>query len=362
MTNSPNFLIYGATGYTGQLIIRRAIHKGLKPILGGRNEEKLQVLAKKYELDYFVADINRKDQLSDLVLLADVILNCAGPFIHTYEAILKACLKNKTHYVDITGEIDVFEGIAAMDEEIKEAGVMAMPGAGFDVVPTDCLAAYLKSQLPTATHLELAFISVGGGVSHGTAKTMVESMDKGGAVRVNGFIEQVPFAHKSKKLKIKKKEYLVAAIPWGDVSTAYHSTGIKNIEVFTGVTPGMLRGMRLGNSMGWLFKRNFMKSFLKKTIDTRPAGPSDNQRKKAKSIVWGKVTDEAGNEREALLTTPEGYTLTAIAAVDIVEKILAGNAPIGFMTPSKAYGADLVLEVSGTVREDLFNNRNIEIT
>lgn len=362
MVNSPNFLIYGATGYTGQLIIRHAITKGLKPILGGRNEAKLQALAKKYELEYFVADINHRDQLSDLVLLADVILNCAGPFIHTYEPVLRACLKNKTHYVDITGEIAVFEGIAAMDEAIKEAGVIALPGAGFDVVPTDCLAAYLKSQLPSATHLELAFITLGGGVSHGTAKTMIESMDQGGAVRVNGYIEQVPFAHKSKKIKIKKKEFLVAAIPWGDVSTAYHSTGIKNIEVFTGVTSGMLRGMRLGNSMGWLFKRSFMKSFLKKTIDTRPAGPSDEQRKKAKSIVWGKVWDDAGKEHEALLTTPEGYTLTAMAAVEIVQQILAGNAPVGFMTPSKAYGADLVLKLPSTVREDLFGNRSIKIS
>lgn len=359
---TPNFLIYGANGYTGRLITEMAIARGLKPVLGGRNAKAIKKMAKKYNLDYEICDLNHPELLNDMVLGVDVVLHCAGPFSRTAKPMIKACLKNKTHYLDITGEIEIFEMMAGLDDMAKEAEIMVMPGVGFDVVPSDCLAAYLKAQMPDATHLTLAFMSVGGGLSHGTATTMLENLGTGGAVRENGIIKQVKQAHKVRQIpyRRKKKPVLSATIPWGDVSTAFYSTGIPNIEVFTAVNKIMLWFMQSAESMGWLLKRNFIKNFLQGRIDNREAGPSAKERKKGRSYLWGEVKNQNGNTATARLTTPEGYTLTAMTALAAVEKVLKGNAPTGFQTPSTAYGYNFIMEIEGVVRED--SPREIRVT
>ncbi len=361
--SNKQFAIYGAYGYTGELIARFATQMGLKPILAGRNEQKLVRMSKQYDLPYEVVDLNNETQLNDLCLLVDAVIHCAGPFKHTFKPMLKACMKNGTHYLDITGELEVFEAIAQVSDRIEQTGITAMPGVGFDVVPTDCMAAYLKEKLPTATHLELAFMSIGGGVSHGTANTLIENIDEGGAVRMNGRIMKVPSAHKVKRISFGgKKPVTVVTIPWGDVSTAYYSTGIPNIEVYTAVNKRVLQFMKNANSMGWFLGKSVVKSLLKTVNGSRAAGPSDEQRKKAKSYVFGKVTDEAGNQFSAGLETLEGYTLTALCALHIVKKVLAGDLKIGFQTPSMAYGADLILEIQGSSRKDLNVTRKVDVS
>ena len=359
MINKP-FVIYGANGYTGRLITQMAVERGMKPILAGRNSKEIKQLAEEYDLQYEICDLSDKSSLDDLVLLAEVVLHCAGPFSKTAQPMVEACLRNKTHYLDITGEIEVFETIARYDEQAKESKVMLLPGVGFDVVPSDCLANYLKANMPNATHLALAFMGLGGGVSHGTATTMLENLGKGGAIRENGKIKVVKQAYKSRLIKFRTKPVLTATIPWGDVSTAYYSTGIPNIEVYLGLTKFMLRMMQWSNSMGWLLKTSFMRRLLQMRVDNRPAGPSPQARKKGKSYLWGEVTDASGNTLTARLSTPEGYTLTALTALAIVEKVLMGLAPIGFQTPAKAYGHNLILEIKGVSREDL--PRKIEIS
>ena len=92
---------------------------------------------------------------------------------------VEACLRLGKHYLDITGEISVFEAMARRDKAAKQAGMMIMPGVGFDVVPSDCLAVHLKNLLPTATDLTLAFYGLGG-ISHGTQATMTMNAGSGG--------------------------------------------------------------------------------------------------------------------------------------------------------------------------------------
>jgi len=279
-----------------------------------------------------------------------VVVHAAGPFIHTAKPMMEACIGTQTHYLDITGEIEVFELGASLDERAKEAGVMIMPGTGFDVVPTDCLALHLKNLLPEATELELAFAPVGGRASQGTAKTMVEKLGKKGAIRRNGVLEAVPLGHEGKMVPFADKSRFVMAIPWGDVATAYYSTGIPNITVFTATSRKNYRYLQYQHLYNWLLRFSFVKNYIKKRIDKQPAGPNEEQRKKAKSEIWGRVTNAKGEQRTATLTTPNGYTLTALTTLLIVQKVLTGNAPIGYQTPAKAYGADLVLEVQGVIR------------
>jgi short subunit dehydrogenase-like uncharacterized protein len=344
------FLIYGANGYTGELITRFAAERGLKPIIAGRNETKIAELAAEHGFEYRVFSLDETDKLDAALQEVDMVLHCAGPFSITSLPMVKACIHNGKHYTDITGEISVFETCAAMGKKAEEAGVMVMPGVGFDVVPSDCLARHLKDRLPTATHLSLAFYGMGR-ISHGTQATMTMNVGKGGAIRKDGKITPVPAAWKTREIDFGETTKTGVTIPWGDVSTAFYSTGIPNIEVFTVVPPDAVRLMKMSRYIGWLLATKTAQKYLQKNIP--PGGPSDAERAKGKTLLWGEASDLNGNRVESRLQGPEGYTVTAIAALNIAEKILAGNFTPGYQTPAKAYGADLILEIEGTDRQDV---------
>lgn len=346
---SKTFLIYGANGYTGELITRFAAERGMKPIVAGRNEAKITELAAKFGFDHRIFSLDDTAKLDTALQEVDMVLHCAGPFSITSLPMVKACIKNKKHYTDITGEISVFETCAAMDVKAQDAGVMVMPGVGFDVVPSDCLAQHLKNRLSSATHLSLAFYGMGR-ISHGTQATMTMNVGKGGAIRKDGKITSVPAAWKTREIDFGEVIKTGVTIPWGDVSTAYHSTEIPNIEVFTVVPPPQLKMMKLARYLGWLLAAGPVQNYLQNKIP--PGGPSDAEREKGRTLLWGEASDAIGNKVESRLQGPEGYTLTAMTALNIAEKILGGNYSPGYQTPAKAYGADLVLEIEGVKRQD----------
>lgn len=345
-----NFLIYGANGYTGELITRYAVERGLKPILAGRNSAAIEALAAEHQLEYRAFSLDETSRLDAALEEVDAVLHCAGPFSITSKPMVEACLRTRTHYTDITGEIEVFEACAQMDARASEAGVMLMPGVGFDVVPSDCLALHLKDRLPTATHLTLAFRNVGR-LSHGTKSTMLMNIGRGGAVRVGGKITSVPAGWKTRKIDLGEGEEATVTIPWGDIATAFHSTGIPNIEVYTAVPPSQLRLLKLSRHIGWLLSKKFLQKYLQKNVPS--GGPSDEQRARGKTLMWGEACDADGNRVEARQQCPEAYTLTAITSLNIIEKILDGDFTAGYQTPAKAYGPDLILEINGVSRVDI---------
>lgn len=344
------FLIYGANGYTGELITRYAVNRGMKPVLAGRNAIAVEALAKKHHLDYRVFSLDEKERLDAALQEVDMVLHCAGPFSITSRQMVEACLRNKKHYTDITGEIAVFEAMAALDKRARDAGVMVMPGIGFDVVPTDCLGRHLKDRLPSATHLVLAFYGMGK-LSHGTQATMTMNVGRGGAIRKDSKIARVPAAWKTREIDFGETTKTGVTIPWGDVATAYYSTGIPNIEVYTVVPPSNLNMLRLSRYLGWLMATKPVQDYLHKQIP--PGGPTDAERMKGKALLWGEASDLNGNRVESRMRGPEGYTFTALTALNIARKILHGNFTPGYQTPAKAYGADLVLEIEGVKREDV---------
>jgi short subunit dehydrogenase-like uncharacterized protein len=345
-----NFLIYGANGYTGELITRYAVERGMKPIIAGRNEAAIKTLAEKHGLEHRVFALEDTAKLGAALEEVAMVLHCAGPFSLTSRLMGEACIRTKTHYTDITGEIAVFEACAAADQEAKDAGIMVMPGVGFDVVPSDCLARHLKDRLPTATDLKLAFYGIGR-MSHGTQATMTMNVGKGGAVRRDGKILPVPAAWRTREIDFGEVTKTGVTIPWGDVSTAFHSTGIPNIEVYTVVPPSALKAMKLSRYLGWLMATGPVQKYLQGKIP--PGGPSDAERAKGKTLLWGEAGDDSGNRVESRIQCPEGYTTTAIGALNIAEKILAGSFTPGFQTPALCYGPDLILEIDGTSRTNL---------
>lgn len=343
-------LVYGSYGYTGRLVVERAIEQGIEPVLAGRDTTKLEAQATEWGLDCRVFGLEHADIVAQHIAEFDVVLNCAGPFVHTHKPIVEACLSRGTHYLDITGEIEVFEAIASRSERAEEAGVTLLPGVGFDVVPSDCLASHLGNALPEATHLALGFDSLGA-PSPGTALTMVEGLEAGGAVRTDGEIRRTPPGWKSRSIDFGHRERTAVTIPWGDVSTAHRTTGIPNIEFYMALPPQAIRALRLSQHLGPLLTNSLVKDGLRSFIERAIDGPDAEERQQGESRLWGEVSN--GEERLiARLTTPNGYTLTAETAVESARRALDGETPNGYQTPSTAFGTDYVLEFDGVVRQD----------
>jgi short subunit dehydrogenase-like uncharacterized protein len=350
---SNQFLLYGANGYTGELIARYSGQFGLKPILAGRSKQAIESIAERLNLSFVVFDLSDKAALLDALRQVKLVVHAAGPFVHTAKQMIEACIEANVHYVDINGDVPVFEMIRLYNEAATGAGIQLLPGAGFDVVPTDCLAMKLKRNLPDAHVLQLAFAGLGAGISHGTALTMLGRLGEKSLIRKDGILTPIALGKKGMwvdffagKEKPRKKLW-VMNIQWGDVSTAYFTTGIPNIEVYTAISRKWFRLLKFQGLFNWLLRTRWMRNYLRKKIEQRPAGPSDEQRAAAKSLVWGRATNKMGESVEMRMAGPEGYSITTFCVLLIAQKILNGNFKPGYQTPASAYGDGLIEEVQG---------------
>jgi short subunit dehydrogenase-like uncharacterized protein len=342
-----SFLLYGANGYTGKLMIEIALKKGVNPVLAGRTESKIKPLAEKYGLEYIIFPLTDVSVIASHLKNFPLVLNCAGPFSKTAEPMAKACLISKTHYLDITGEIKVFELLKSMDKEAKANNVLFMPGVGFDVVPTDCVAAYLHYKLPDATHLQMAIMTLGGSISHGTVSTFVQDLGESGWVRENGKLVQKPVAHKGLLVDYGKVKRFAVTIPWGDVSTAHHTTGIPNIELYTALPRSFYYMMKFQALFNPILRMKSVKAYLQSMVDKKIVGPTAKQNQNALSLIWGKVTNSKGKSVEVNFEGPEGYIMCAEVAIVIALKVLANNTYSGYQTPAGLFGYKLILEING---------------
>lgn len=348
---ASDFLLYGATGYTGSLTARMAVQRGLRPIVAGRSPARVQALADELGLEGLAFPLEDRAALDEALKRVPVVLHCAGPYSRTYKPMADACLRTGTHYLDITGELPEHEALAGRDAEARAAGVMLLPSVGFDVAPSDCLAVHLARRLPAATHLTLAFQAFGGS-SRGTMISTFDAIDRPGMVRRDGVLTPVPAAWKTRPIDFGDGPVPCTTLPWGDLATAYRSTGIPNIETYIALPAAQRAVMKSARYLGWLLGSRPGKAVLFRAAQALPAGPSDAERAAGYSLLWGEVTDGAGGRAVARMRTPHSYTLTAIAALMVVERVLAGDAPPGYQTPAKAYGADFVLGIEGVTRTD----------
>ncbi|HUJ27095.1 MAG TPA: saccharopine dehydrogenase NADP-binding domain-containing protein [Myxococcales bacterium] len=335
-----DFMIYGAYGYTGELCAELAVAKGMRPLLAGRSAARLKAVADRLSLQARAFDLSKPDLRG-----VGLVLHCAGPFSQTSKAMVDACLAAQAHYLDVTGEVAVFESVLSRDAEAKARGIVLLPGVGFDVVPSDCLAATLKSKLPSATALELAFAPMGRS-SPGTLKTSIESFPQGGLVRRDGRLTKVPAAFEVRTVPFHDKPRTAMTVPWGDLATAFRSTGIPNITVFMSAKPSVIRAARMSRLTGPLLGLPFVQRFLKRRIEQRVKGPDAGERARGKAEFWGRATD-GGKSVELTMTVPEGYSLTAEAALECARRVMAGEVKPGAWTPSLAFGAGFAASLPG---------------
>lgn len=350
---TTKILIYGAYGYTGKLITKEAYKQSLKVHLAGRSEESLKKLANVYNFDYTVINLN-EEKLTLLLKDFEVVIHCAGPFSETAIPMINACIKSQTHYVDITGEVSVFESIMNKSNEAQQAGISLIPGVGFDVVPTDCLAAHLHKIMPDATHLEMAFVGSKTGMSRGTAVTMAKNISQGGFIRENSQLKNVPLAYKIKEFEFPHRKQWCMTIPWGDLMTAYHQTGIPNIEIYSGAAKKTIDKIKKYRFLKFLLGIEWIQKIVRRKIENSVTGPTENELQEGKTYIVGIVSNKVGAFRSSTLITPEAYQLTALTALKSALHLLDKGKTIhaGYLTPAQAFGKDYILEFKNVERID----------
>lgn len=339
MSVNGGLLVYGANGYTGRLIVDVALREGLKPVVAGRRREAVEPLASAWGLNSLCFSLDDAASAERLLEPYAAMILAAGPFSKSSAPALEACLRSRTAYLDITGEVEVFEAVFARDADAKRVGIAVLPGAGFDVVPSDCLAKSLSEALPGAETLTLAFR--GFKASVGTMKTMIESLPKGGLVRQGGRLVRVPAAWKTMEVPLGAQPRLAMTIPWGDLATAFRSTGIPNIEVYMAVPPSAVANARRMRRFVKLLGLGPVQAFLKSRVERNIKGPTAEERDRERSYLWGRVT-KGESVVTGTLETLEGYALTAETAVAIAKRVLAGDVAPGAHTPSQAFGARFI--------------------
>jgi saccharopine dehydrogenase (NAD+, L-lysine-forming) len=337
-------MVYGANGFTGRALAKLAEQTGQRPVLAGRSVARILPLAEELGLDHVIVDPVDTSGLHAALAGVTVVANCAGPFSQTAGPLVDACLATTTHYVDITGEVDVFESIYARAAEAERAGVVLLPGAGFDVVPTDCLAAILAAKLPEATELELAF-TLSGGFSPGTVKTALEGIGVGGRARVDGELQSVPLAHRQTIAEFSSGPRQVTAIPWGDLSSAYRTTGIPNITTYT-LLPGSDLINRSQQFLGPLLRMPAVQRAGMSLVDRWITGPSEERQANSKRCeVWGRVSGPGKHYASGTVSTPAGQLFTVDAVLHAVRRLLGGEVSAGAHTPSSAFGSDFLADL-----------------
>lgn len=347
MSQDKPWLLYGAYGYTGKLIAKSATGQGVRLLLSGRREQPLAELSQSLGLPWQHLDLGDRNSLLKTLGDCSGVLNCAGPFARTAEPMIDACIAARRPYLDITGEIEVFELAHRKDEEARAAGIPLCPGVGFDVVPTDCLAAALKEALPAAQKLALGFDALQR-ISPGTARTMTAGIKDGGCIRRDGRLVRVPLGWHSRRIDFGNGEKLAVTIPWGDVSTAYYSTGIGNVRVYAPASPRSLKRMRRINWLRPLLRIPALRNFMENQAASRTLGPSAEELDKGRTHVWGEACTTQGECLVGTLETPNGYALTRDSALEAIHR-LRKQPPSrgGYYTPSLLFGTRFVETLPG---------------
>ncbi len=346
-------MLYGAYGYTGKLIVEEALGRGHRPVLAGRDAARVEALAREYDLEWLAFDLDYPERLAQVAERFELILHAAGPFVNTSQPMLDACLAGQAHYLDITGELSVFENTFAHHAAALQRNIMLMSGVGFDIVPSDCLAQYVADKMPGATWLETA-ISTPLDVSAGTVKSALSGMTGGQSaivVRRDNELVPVPFGSGSRTVYFSNgREAKMTPAPWGDLVTAAHSTGIGNITSYLEL-PSMPGGGLATKLGGRLLSIGAVRRAAEAAIERAFPGPDEHARQTSRAYLWARAANEQGEGVEAWLETVEVYRFTAIAAVRSVERTLA-ESPVGAQTPASAFGANFVMELEGTRRFD----------
>lgn len=350
-TSIPLLMIYGANGYSAQLIIKELLLRKIRPVLAGRNETALKHLAQKYNCEYKAFDLFDEEKVDAELKEIHTVINCAGPFIQTAKDLMEACLRTKTNYLDITGEMPVMHLAFSLDGKAKESGIVILPSVGFDIIPTDCLAKRLSEKMPDAIHLKLGFLNKRGKISRGTLLTSLGFLGGTGRIRRDGKLIESKIGEFVVDLKWENFSFSGISIPWGDVYSSFHSTKIPNVEVYLAMPGIVIKFRKLFLFLLKILKMKLVKNLISGYIKKYLTGPTKSERDSAATYIWGRVENAKGEIIEEVYQVMEGYNLTAKGAAECAVRVSKNEILPGTYTPSLAFGSEFM---------DLFVIRKID--
>ena len=326
---TPTILIYGATGYTGKLIAMQARDTRLSFEIAGRNAEQVAAMAKQLEVPCRVFALDDPAAIEAGLAGVTAVLNCAGPFASTARALMEACIASGVHYLDITAEYKVYALAESWSERAAAAGVMLLPGVGWDVVPSDCLALYVAAKVERPQSLRIA-LQVANSMSRGSATSVGEILGVGLLVRTNGAIVATPDAT-PQHFDFGAGPVESVPLSFGDLITAWKSTGIPNIAMFV----------------------NIKENVLPQGVAAMVEGPSLAERTANRASAVAEVTGIDGTVVRARIDTVNGYSYTPLAAVEALRLLVAGQVTPGFQTPATVFGAGFAVSIADTCIIDM---------
>ena len=324
MSRANIWMLYGATGYTGALIAQRGLECGHRPVLAGRSAPAVSALAERLGLPHRVLKLDDPAALEGALADVDLVLNAAGPFLHTAAPLAQACLDAGVHYLDISNELQVFRALYVLDQPAKPAGVSIIPGVGFGVIATNCLARYVSEAVGGAEHLEVASRVASAQPGPGAAATMQENLPYGGWIRQGGELTPKEFFTGVTTIGFPDGPCEAMPVPTGDLEAAFHATGAPNVVAYA-VSPPVL--------------------------DVDATHDGDSVPSASRSFGWARATGRDGSMAEAWLETGDSYAFTPAASIRAVEETLKGIAP-GALSPGAAFGADFAFTIQDTTRID----------
>jgi short subunit dehydrogenase-like uncharacterized protein len=393
---SRTWIIYGAYGQAGSAVVERAVELGLEPLLAGVDEMQLSAQAAYYGLDSRSCSVDQPEELDRLFANATVVLNCAGPFVHTAGQLAESCIRTGTHYLDLTGEPQVFELLAGYDEQARAAGVMLLPGVGLDIVPSDYLAHHLKTRLPTASRLVLGFRGIQR-ATYGALTTLLDSVASYRPAALPGANGATPRLLQSGTIDFGDGPERAISVPWGDLVSARYSVGIENVQVYLVLPLSARIYLKAARHISLLARQRTVRALFADNgsgrgwaddsdrasrsgraggsdREVRPVGagrpfgasrqePSggadreapDEERQSLSrcTTIYGEVSNGYGSTARALFRGPDTHTLLATTAVTAVQRVLDGEWVSGFHTPTRVYGCGLVEAIPDIEFEDL---------
>jgi len=340
-------MIYGAYGFTAKLIIEKMVAEGMNPVLAGRKVRPLEEVANEFGLTATVFDLNSPKVIRRELERVDLVLHCAGPFKVTGKPMIDACIDTSTHYLDITGELEIFEYCQEVSNNAKANNVLLLPGCGFDIIPTENLGVLLHSKLPDANSLEIAIYGLGK-PSKGTTRSVIGVMASGSRIRQNGDLVEIPYGSQPKEFTFANgKTRTCIPVPLPDLIATFQSTGIANIKMYFTMKPMQIRMTGFFQPLMRVLRFNPLASIVEWIVGKLASNPDEEFRADSPSYIIG-IVHNGEKSIQADLVTPNAYDLTATATVQAVKHIEGLNSiPTGYVAPSEVLGSDFITTLGG---------------
>ena len=348
---SRRVLVYGANGYTAELLLPELAARNIEVVAAGRNAQRIGRIAAQFAVESRTFELTDPECVDRNIGDVAAVLNAAGPFADTAAPLIDACLRRRVDYLDLCGEVDPLAYAASMDRVARSQQVMLLPAVGFDVVPSDCLALLVANRLPNADSLMLA-ISPSNFISKGSANTLLRHLGVAARTRVNGSLEPMNYRIQMRWADFGQGQVPTIAVNWGDLVTAYHSTGIPNIEVYFDATWLRWNLVTINQLWGWALRTPYMVNLLRQVFDTIPGGPNAEQRQAQGAAIVAEVR-RGEQAARARMVTPDAYGCSAAVAVRVLDAVVSGQRQPGFQTPARLLGPEFIMTVPGVQREVL---------